>query len=82
MVFLGRMKSKTSVTLSEDILAGVKRASRKGESRSETIERLLREHLGEQAKRRAYEREVALINRHADELNAEMADVLTYQVKL
>jgi metal-responsive CopG/Arc/MetJ family transcriptional regulator len=73
------MKSKTSVTLSEDILAGVKRASRKGESRSETIERLLRERLREDAARRAYEREVALINRHADELNAEAADALTYQ---
>ncbi|MBY0495875.1 MAG: hypothetical protein K2Y23_16825 [Cyanobacteria bacterium] len=61
---------------------GVKRAARKGESRSETIERLLRERLSDQAKRRAMEREVALIHTHADELNAEMADVLTYQVKL
>ena len=75
------MKSKTSITLSEDILAGVKRASRKGESRSETIERLLRERLSEEAARRARDREIALINRHADELNAEMADVLTYQVE-
>ena len=76
------MKSKTSITLSEDILAGVKRASRKGESRSGTIERLLRERLSEEALRRARQKEIALINRHADELNAEMADVLTYQVKL
>ena len=75
------MKSKTSITLSEDIIAGVKRAGRKGESRSETIERLLRERLSEEAARRAREREIALINRHADELNAEMADVLTYQVE-
>jgi len=73
------MKSKTSITLSEDILAGVRKAARRGESRSETIERLLRTHLSAEAARRAYEREVALINRHADELNAEMADVLTCQ---
>ncbi len=73
------MKSKTSITLSEDILVSVKRAARKGESRSETIERLLRERLNDEAARRAREREVAQINRHADALNAEAADVLTYQ---
>jgi metal-responsive CopG/Arc/MetJ family transcriptional regulator len=73
------MKSKTSITLSEDILAGVKRAGRRGESRSETIERLLRERLGEEAARRTREREVAQINRHAEALNAEAADVLAYQ---
>ena len=73
------MKSKTSITLSEDILVSVKRVARKGESRSETIERLLRERLNDEAARRAREREVAQINRHADALNAEAADVLTYQ---
>ncbi len=73
------MKSKTSITLSEDILAGVKRASRRGESRSETIERLLRERLTDEAARRAREREVAQINRHADVLNREAIDVLTFQ---
>lgn len=73
------MKSKTSITLSEDLLAGVKRAGRRGESRSETIERLLRERLTDEAVRRAREREVAQINRHADALNAEAADVLSYQ---
>jgi metal-responsive CopG/Arc/MetJ family transcriptional regulator len=76
------MKSKTSVTLSEDLLAGVRRAGRKGESRSATIERLLRERLSEEAERRAREKEVALINRHADELNAEALDVLADQVEL
>lgn len=73
------MKSKTSITLSEDVLVSVKRVARKGESRSETIERLLRERLSDDAARRAREREVAQINRHADALNAEAADVLTYQ---
>lgn len=58
---------------------GVKRVARKGESRSETIERLLRERLNDDAARRARQREVAQINRHADALNAEAADVLTYQ---
>ncbi len=79
MVFFGRMKSKTSITLSEDILAGVKRATRRGESRSETIERLLRERLNDESTRRAREREVVLLNRHADHLNVEALDVLAYQ---
>ncbi len=73
------MKSKTSITLSEDLLISVRKVARKGESRSETIERLLRERLNDEAARRAREREVAQINRHADALNAEAADVLTYQ---
>ena len=73
------MKSKTSITLAEDILVRVKRVARKGENRSQTIERLLRERLNDEAARQAREREVAQINRHADALNAEAADVLTYQ---
>ena len=73
------MKSKTSITLAEDILVRIKRVARKGENRSQTIERLLRERLNDEAARQAREREVAQINRHADALNAEAADVLTYQ---
>ena len=76
------MKQKTSVTLSEDVLAGLKRASRRGESRSETVDRLLRERLAEQAAHLARAREIDQINRHADALNAEAADVLGYQGKV
>ena len=75
------MKQKTSITLSDDILIGVKRAARKGESRSETIERLLRGSLNDEAARRVREREIAVINRHADEFTALMSDVLTYQAE-
>ena len=74
------MKLKTSVTLSEDIMKTVKRAAKRGESRSETIERLVREGLAARARRAADDKDLALINRHADTLNAEAEDVLTYQV--
>ena len=74
------MKLKTSVTLSEDIMKTVKRAAGKGESRSETIERLVREGLAARARRAADAKDLALINKHADKLNAEAEDVLTYQV--
>jgi hypothetical protein len=67
---------KTSVTLSEDIVRTVDLASRAGESRSQTIERLLRERLAAEARHAADQRELMLINRPADELNAEAADVL------
>jgi metal-responsive CopG/Arc/MetJ family transcriptional regulator len=73
------MKRKTSVTLSEDVLAGLKRAARRGESRSETVDRLLRERLSEEAARLMRAREVDQINRHADALNSEALDVLNYQ---
>lgn len=73
------MKVKTSVTLSEGILKILKRAAHKGESRSETIERLLRESLAARTRRLADQRDLEIINRHADGLNAEAEDVLDYQ---
>ncbi len=76
------MKWKTSITLSEDIAKTIARVARKGENRSQTIERLLREGLERRMRRDADQRELAAINEHADELNAEAEDVLTYQVKL
>ena len=76
------MKLKTSITLSEDIVKTIGLAANRGESRSETIERLLREALAGRARRAADERDLALINKHADALNAEADDVLGYQADL
>lgn len=78
----GSMKLKTSITLQEDIVKTIDRLVRKGESRSLTIERLLREGLAARARRAADDRDLALLNRYAEELNAEAEDVLTYQVEL
>jgi hypothetical protein len=74
------MKLKTSVTLSEDIVKGLARVARRGESRSVTIERLLRNGMAAEARRAADARDRALIDRHADALNEEAEDVLAYQV--
>jgi metal-responsive CopG/Arc/MetJ family transcriptional regulator len=74
------MKRKTSITLSEELLELVDRSTAKGGNRSGTIERLLRESIGARVRRAADARDLALINRHADELNAEGEDVLGYQV--
>jgi metal-responsive CopG/Arc/MetJ family transcriptional regulator len=73
------MKLKTSVTLSEDLVKAIDGVARTGESRSQTIERVLRGGLAAAGRRAADRRELQLINQHAAELNAEAADVLTYQ---
>ena len=73
------MKGKISITLSEDVIRAVDRQAGKRESRSEAIERLLREGLALRLRRAADARDLTLLNRHADELNAEVADVVDYQ---
>ncbi|MBA3405528.1 MAG: ribbon-helix-helix protein, CopG family [Gemmatimonadaceae bacterium] len=73
------MKTKTSITLSADILASVDRLVRDGESRSAFIERALRDFVSERQRARADAKDLAILNRHADSLNAEAADVLGYQ---
>ena len=80
--YTSSMKLKTSVTLSEDVVKNLNRVSRRGESRSETIERLLRQGLAARARQVADTRDLALINAHADALNEEAEDVLGYQADL
>lgn len=77
--YLG-MKSKTSITLSEDVVAAIDALTPEGGSRSETIEQLLRESFAARERRARDLKDLEAINRHADELNAEAEDVLTYQV--
>jgi metal-responsive CopG/Arc/MetJ family transcriptional regulator len=76
------MKVKTSITLSEDIISTIDQLAKDGESRSEAIERLLRERIAEQARQQRERRDLELINKNADELNEEAQDVLKYQVEL
>jgi metal-responsive CopG/Arc/MetJ family transcriptional regulator len=76
------MKEKTSITLSREVLAGIDRAAGSKQSRSAFIEGILSRYLIEQARAARDAREIELINRHADELNAEVEDVLRYQAPL
>ncbi|MGD0693345.1 MAG: ribbon-helix-helix protein, CopG family [Terriglobia bacterium] len=73
------MKAKTSITLSGDILAKIDRLAGAKRSRSAFIERVLRRHLAERARAARNARDLELINKHAEELNAEVEDVLRYQ---
>ena len=77
-----RMKVKTSISLSEDIVARLDQLASRGESRSELIERLLRESFMEMERRAQDSKDLEIINRNADELNEEADDVLGFQVEL
>lgn len=76
------MKLKISVTLDRDVVAAVEAIARDGESRSRVIERLLRQSLGRRAQSAMDERDIGIINAHADELNEEAVDVLGFQVEV
>lgn len=73
------MKSKTSITLSEDVLAGIDRLAGRRYSRSELIDAVLRQYLHERDRTRRDEEEIQKINRYARELNQEAEDVARYQ---
>jgi metal-responsive CopG/Arc/MetJ family transcriptional regulator len=73
------MKEKTSITLSDDVLAGIDRLAGSKRSRSAVIEQVLRKFLREQARARLHARDLQLLNAAAEELNAEAEDVLGYQ---
>ena len=77
------MKLKTSITLDRDVVAAVEAIARGrgGESRSQVIERLLRQSLAARARSAMEERDAGIIDAHADELNEEALDVLGYQVE-
>ncbi|HXT97847.1 MAG TPA: ribbon-helix-helix domain-containing protein [Polyangia bacterium] len=76
------MRVKTSVTLPADLLRSLDRAGGGQGNRSRLIEQAVRELLDARARAERDAREIALINKHADRLNEEAADVLEYQVKL
>jgi metal-responsive CopG/Arc/MetJ family transcriptional regulator len=76
------MKLKTSVTLSSDLLAEVDKKAGKTKSRSAFIEKVLRDHLRDEARRVIYERDLKILNENADYFNREMEDVLRYQAPI
>ncbi len=76
------MKIKTSITLSDEVLKAIDVYVGEYKSRSEFIETAARKFIGQLAREAADRRDLELINRHSDSLNAEAQDVLTYQVPL
>jgi metal-responsive CopG/Arc/MetJ family transcriptional regulator len=80
--YFNNMKVKTSITLSSEVLRLIDRRQAEFKSRSEFLERAAREMLAQLSRTEADRRDLELINRHADKLNAEAKDVLEYQAPL
>jgi metal-responsive CopG/Arc/MetJ family transcriptional regulator len=76
------MKVKTSITLSRQVLQLIDKHSHDFRSRSAFLEQAAKSLLASLARTDAERRDLEIINRNADTLNAEAVDVLTYQVPL
>jgi metal-responsive CopG/Arc/MetJ family transcriptional regulator len=76
------MKIKTSVTLSDTLLAEIDRHAGKGANRSEFIETAVRAYVAALVRKQQNVRDLAIINRRAVRLNREAEDVLDYQAPL
>jgi len=75
------MKEKTSITLSKEVLNGIDRIAGSKQSRSAFIEAVLRQYLRQRTRAQVEARDLVLLNQAADELNAEVEDVLRYQAE-
>lgn len=75
------MKTKTSVTLSPEILALIDRHAEGGGSRSAFIELAVRTYLELKERRERDRSDLETINRSAARLNREALDVLQYQAE-
>ena len=73
------MKEKTSITLSKEVLTRIDRLAGSKQSRSAFIEAVLTQYLRRRARAQIEARDLELINKAADELNAEVDDILRYQ---
>jgi len=76
------MKEKTSITLSKEVLAGIDRVAGSKRSRSAVIEAVLAQYLRKRTRAQIEARDLEALNKAADELNAEIEDVLRYQTIL
>jgi hypothetical protein len=81
--YIGGMKVKTSVTLSQELLKVVDRRARQHKkNRSDFIETAVWTFLAQLSREEINARDLEIINRHAEALNREAADVLSYQAPI
>ena len=76
------MKVKASVTLSEDLMNQIDALSSRYGNRSALIEQAVRHFLAVEEQRKRDARDLDRLNAHAESLNEEAMDVLSYQVDL
>jgi metal-responsive CopG/Arc/MetJ family transcriptional regulator len=75
-------KAKTSITLSVALLVEIDKRIGERASRSAFIEKVLSDHLRNEAINAIHQRDLELINANADYLNREAMDVLSYQAPI
>jgi metal-responsive CopG/Arc/MetJ family transcriptional regulator len=75
-------KVKTSITISLPLLVEIDKRIGERASRSAFIEKVLRDHLRDEAINAVHQRDLELINANADYLNREAMDVLRYQAPI
>jgi metal-responsive CopG/Arc/MetJ family transcriptional regulator len=81
--YTSSMKIKTSITLSEELLEVMDgRVKQQKKTRSDFIETAVWAFIEQLAREEQDARDLEIINRRADFLNEEAADVLEYQVPL
>ena len=73
------MKIKTSITLSDEIIKAIDLHLGLFKSRSEFMEIAARKFIAQLAKQKAEQKDLEIINKRSDSLNAEAEDVLSYQ---
>jgi metal-responsive CopG/Arc/MetJ family transcriptional regulator len=73
------MKTKTSITLSADVLKAIDKLSGESKNRSAFIETAVRAYIAQMSRRERNMRDLEIINQRADRLNQEALDVLAYQ---
>ena len=76
------MKVKTSITLSEELIHAMDALASQYGTRSALIEQAVRDFLATIAQRQREAQDLEILNRRAEALNVEAADVLSYQVEL
>jgi Arc/MetJ-type ribon-helix-helix transcriptional regulator len=76
------MKSKISITLSGGALRRIEAHVGEFKSRSDLVEAAVERFIAHLERKRIEQRDVEIINRLADKLNAEAEDVLGYQAPL
>ena len=76
------MKVKTSITLSEDIVRYIDTSVGDQQTRSEFIEKAVRDFIARRMQKERDSKDLAILNKEAERLNKEAEDVLSYQAEL
>ena len=76
------MEIKTAIAVDKALLEKAAKLSHRYRNRSALMEAVLRAYVARVSRQEKRARDLAIINRRADDLNQEARDVLDYQVAL